>query len=42
MHEISIEGPLREYYLVSGRDTSDPEQWVTQIGWPIFRSDGRA
>ena len=39
-HEISIEGPLREYYLVDAQDTPDPEQWRTEIGWPIFRSDG--
>jgi DNA-binding transcriptional MerR regulator len=38
-HEISIEGPLREYYLVGFLDTDDPDQWETEIGWPIFRSD---
>ena len=38
-HEISVEGPLREYYLVGFLDTDDPEQWETEIGWPIFRSD---
>jgi DNA-binding transcriptional MerR regulator len=40
-HEISIEGPLREYYLIAANETSDPEDWRTEIGWPIFRSDGR-
>lgn len=40
-HEISIEGPLRESYLVSADDTSDPEQWITEIGWPIFRADNK-
>jgi len=39
MHEISIEGPLREYYLVGANDTSNAEEWTTEIGWPIFRSD---
>jgi DNA-binding transcriptional MerR regulator len=39
-HEISIEGPLREYYLVDAQETPDSEKWKTEIGWPIFRSDG--
>ncbi len=39
-HEISIDGPLREYYLVDANETSNPEEWETEIGWPIFRSDG--
>jgi DNA-binding transcriptional MerR regulator len=38
-HEISVEGPLREYYAVGFLDTDDPDQWETEIGWPIFRSD---
>jgi DNA-binding transcriptional MerR regulator/effector-binding domain-containing protein len=38
-HEISIEGPLREYYLVDANDAAEPHQWVTEICWPIFRSD---
>jgi len=39
-HEISLDGPLREYYLVDAAESADPDQWVTEIGWPIFRSDG--
>jgi DNA-binding transcriptional MerR regulator/effector-binding domain-containing protein len=38
-HEISVEGPLRENYLVGILDTEDPTSWETEIGWPIFRSD---
>jgi DNA-binding transcriptional MerR regulator len=38
-HEISIEGPLREYYLVDANETPITEEWRTEIGWPIFRSD---
>jgi DNA-binding transcriptional MerR regulator len=38
-HEISIEGPLREYYLVDANQTEDPDEWRTEIGWPIFRAD---
>jgi hypothetical protein len=37
-HEISVEGPLREHYLIGSLDTDDPGQWETEIGWPIFRS----
>ena len=39
-HEISVDGPLREYYLRDSHDTLDEDAWETEIGWPIFRSDG--
>jgi DNA-binding transcriptional MerR regulator len=38
-HEISIDGPLREYYLRGAHDTHDATQWQTELGWPIFRAD---
>ena len=38
-HELSVAGPLREYYLLDARHTPDTTQWVTEIGWPIFRAD---
>lgn len=38
-HEISVEGPLREYYPRFSWDTDDPSQWETDLCWPIFRSD---
>ncbi len=38
-HEISIDGPLREYYLRGAIDTPDQAEWRTDIGWPIFRAD---
>lgn len=38
-HEISIDGPLREYYVRGASDTPDPADWRTEIGWPIFRAD---
>jgi DNA-binding transcriptional MerR regulator/effector-binding domain-containing protein len=38
-HAISVEGPLREYYLRDAHDTDDESQWQTEIGWPIFRAD---
>ena len=41
-HEISVDGPLREYYLRGASDTPDEAEWRTEIGWPIFRADGSA
>jgi len=38
-HEISIDGPLREYYPRGAADTPDGAEWRTEIGWPIFRAD---
>ena len=38
-HEISIDGPLREYYLRGAGDTPDEAEWRTEIGWPVFRAD---
>ncbi|HEX4305668.1 MAG TPA: MerR family transcriptional regulator [Solirubrobacterales bacterium] len=39
-HELSVEGPLRETYLRDADDTEDPDEWATEIGWPIFRAKG--
>ncbi|HEV2638092.1 MAG TPA: GyrI-like domain-containing protein [Actinocrinis sp.] len=38
-HEISVDGPLREYYLCGAQDTDDAQKWETEIGWPVFRAD---
>ena len=38
-HELSVEAPLREYYERFSWDTDDSSQWVTDLCWPIFRSD---
>lgn len=35
---ISVDGPIRERYLVGRSETSDESQWRTEIGWPIFRT----
>jgi DNA-binding transcriptional MerR regulator len=37
-HALTIDSPIREYYLVGQRDTPDSAQWRTEIGWPIFRT----
>ncbi len=33
---IAVDGPIREYYPVSGQDTRDSAAWRTEVGWPIF------
>jgi DNA-binding transcriptional MerR regulator/effector-binding domain-containing protein len=35
-HELAVDGPLREYYLVGPGDTADESAWRTEIGWPVF------
>jgi DNA-binding transcriptional MerR regulator len=37
-HELAIEGPLREYYLVGPQETQETSAWRTEIGWPIFQT----
>jgi DNA-binding transcriptional MerR regulator len=38
-HEISIDGPVREDYLIGYLDDRDSGAWKTEVGWPIFRVD---
>jgi DNA-binding transcriptional MerR regulator len=37
-HALAVDGPIREYYLISQHDTPDTTRWRTEIGWPIFRT----
>jgi DNA-binding transcriptional MerR regulator/effector-binding domain-containing protein len=37
-HALAIEGPIREYYVIGPHETSDENQWRTEIGWPIFHT----
>jgi effector-binding domain-containing protein len=37
-HALSMQGPIREYYLSGPYDTQDPAAWRTEIGWPIFHT----
>jgi DNA-binding transcriptional MerR regulator len=39
-HALAVEGPIREYYLVSQHETADQSKWRTTIGWPIFQTGG--
>jgi hypothetical protein len=41
-HALAIHGPIREYYLISGRDIPDETAWRTEIGWPTFSTGERA
>jgi DNA-binding transcriptional MerR regulator len=40
-HALGVDGPVRETYLVSEFDRAAPEQWRTEIGWPIFQTTVR-
>jgi DNA-binding transcriptional MerR regulator len=35
---IGVEGPIREYYLVSPRDTAEEEQHRIEVAWPVFQT----
>ena len=35
---IAVEGPIREYYLVTSFDTSDEDRLRTEVAWPIFQT----
>jgi DNA-binding transcriptional MerR regulator len=38
---IAVEGPIREYYLVSIFDTPDEDEQRTEVAWPIFQTSTR-
>ena len=35
---IGVDGPIREYYLVTSFDTQDDAVLETEVAWPIFRT----
>jgi DNA-binding transcriptional MerR regulator len=35
---IGVNGPIREYYLVSSADTDDVARHRTEVCWPVFRT----
>jgi effector-binding domain-containing protein len=37
-HEISVDGAVRENYLLGIAETASSDEWDTEIGWPIFRT----
>ena len=40
-HAITIDEPIREYFLVGPHDTRDDTAWRTEIGWPVFHTTTR-
>ena len=36
--ELGVDGPIREYYLVSPLDTDDEAHYRTEVGWPVFHT----
>jgi DNA-binding transcriptional MerR regulator len=36
--ELGVDGPIREYYLVTVADTPDESQHRTEVCWPIFQT----
>lgn len=39
---IGVEGPIREYYLRTVRDTPDESEHRIEVGWPVFRTSVRS
>jgi effector-binding domain-containing protein len=39
---IGVDGPIREYYLVSSADTDDAAKHRTEVCWPVFRTGAGA
>src|SRR5262249_41222552 len=37
-HEIGVDGPIREHYLVTELDTDDESSYVTEVCWPVFQT----
>jgi DNA-binding transcriptional MerR regulator/effector-binding domain-containing protein len=37
-HELAVEGPIREYYVVGPHNTPEEAAWRTEVGWPIFQT----
>jgi DNA-binding transcriptional MerR regulator len=35
-HELRLDGPIREYYLIGRQDTAEENEWRTEVCWPIF------
>jgi DNA-binding transcriptional MerR regulator len=41
-HELRLDGPIREHYLIGRQDTADEKQWRTEVCWPIFSTGALA
>ena len=40
-HELAVDGPIREHYVVSPHDTAEESKWRTEIAWPVFPTGAR-
>ncbi|HZS40408.1 MAG TPA: GyrI-like domain-containing protein, partial [Polyangia bacterium] len=40
-HELGLDGPIRESYLVDRFQTGAAAEWRTEIGWPVFQARAR-
>jgi DNA-binding transcriptional MerR regulator len=36
--ELGVDGPIREYYVVSPLDTDDEARYRTEVCWPVFHT----
>ncbi len=36
--ELGVDGPIREYYVVSPLDTDDEARYRTEVAWPVFQT----
>lgn len=36
--EVGVDGPIREYYVVSPLDTDDEARYRTEVCWPVFHT----
>ncbi|HSS10611.1 MAG TPA: MerR family transcriptional regulator, partial [Acidimicrobiales bacterium] len=36
--ELGVEGPIREYYLLTSPESDDEAQHRTEVGWPVFHT----
>ncbi len=36
--ELGVDGPIREYYLVTAADTPDESRHCIEVCWPIFQT----
>jgi DNA-binding transcriptional MerR regulator len=35
---LAVAGPVRETYVIGAGETDEESQWITEIGWPVFRT----
>lgn len=38
---IGVDGPIREYYLISYPETEDENEHRTEVAWPVFLTSGK-